>query len=127
MNASTAAASLSSKRSRLNGADATLTATHHVALIGDAFVDINLSGLTRLPAYGIDVPCGGVSITIGGSCANTARQLASIGAPSSIAATFFSCVGGDSMGEHFRRSVAEEGLLADCETSLHTLPGVAQS
>jgi sugar/nucleoside kinase (ribokinase family) len=99
---------------------------HRVALLGDAFVDINLSGLARLPQWGIDVPCAGVRLTIGGSCCNTARQLASLGA-GSVRATFFSCVGGDSMGDHFRRSLLEEGLLADCDTSLHRLDDVPQS
>ena len=30
-----------------------------VALIGDAFVDFNLTGLSRLPSWGADVPCAG--------------------------------------------------------------------
>ena len=50
-----------------------------VALIGDAFVDIQVSGLQRLPAWSEDRDCTGVQMLPGGSCANVARQLASLG------------------------------------------------
>ena len=99
---------------------------HRVALIGDAFVDLNLSGLARLPEWGIDVPCAGVTVTVGGSCANTARQLASLGR-ASISATFFSCVGDDAMGQYFQRALRDENLLVDQEASLHVETGVPQS
>ena len=97
-----------------------------MALLGDAFIDINLSGLVRLPSYGIDVPCQGVKMTVGGSCANTARQLASLGRQK-ISATFFSSVGDDELGALFRRSLREENLLENPDTSLHILSGVPQS
>ena len=97
-----------------------------VAFIGDAFMDINLSGLARLPQWGIDVPCAGVRLTVGGSCANTARQLASL-ARDDLATHFFSCVGEDDMGKLFRRALSEEDLLVNPDSSLHVLPGVAQS
>ena len=111
----------SAKRRRDDGHDV----HHRIALIGDAFMDINLSGLARLPSWGIDVPCGGVKLTVGGSCANTARQLASVGRD--LHTTFFSCIGDDDMGAHFRNALRDEGLIKNTETSLHVLPNVPQS
>ena len=102
-------------------------ATTRAALIGDAFMDINLSGLSRLPQWGIDVPCAGVRLTVGGSCANTARQFASLAHDEGCEAMFFSCLGDDDMGAHFKRALREEGLLANTDASLHVLPGVPQS
>lgn len=111
---------------RKRARDTTDDALPRVALIGDAFMDINLAGLVRLPQWGIDVPCAGVQLTVGGSCANTARQLASIGRDN-FQASFFSGVGDDSMGNSFRRALREEGLLVDVDTSLHVLKAVPQS
>ena len=97
-----------------------------VALIGDAFVDFNLSGLQRLPAWGTDVPCAGVRMLPGGSCANTARQLGSLGG-SSVAVSFFGAVGDDDLGRFFIRALSEEGHVVGAESTLHRLAGVPQS
>ena len=102
------------------------TVPKRVALIGDAFVDFNLSGLQRLPAWGTDVPCAGVRMLPGGSCANTARQLGSLGG-SSIAASFFGAVGDDDLGRFFIRALSEEGHVVGAESTLHRLAGVPQS
>ena len=51
-----------------------------VALLGDAFVDVQVAGLQERPAWGRDVTCDAVALLPGGSCANTARHLASLGA-----------------------------------------------
>ena len=115
---------MNAKRQRV--ASTGVASMKRAALIGDAFMDINLSGLTRLPQWGIDVPCAGVQLTVGGSCANTARQLASL-ARDECTTSFFSCLGNDDMGAHFKRALREEGLLADTEASLCVLPGVPQS
>lgn len=97
-----------------------------VALIGDAFVDFNLSGLSRLPSWGTDVACAGVSMLPGGSCANTARQLGSL-AGVSVSTSFFGAVGDDALGSFFARALSDEGLLVGTESSLIRIPGVPQS
>ena len=97
-----------------------------VALIGDAFVDFNLTGLTRLPSWGTDVPCAGVRMLPGGSSANTARQLASLGGPT-MAVSFYGAVGDDELGKYFVRALSDEGLLVGAQESLHPIEGVPQS
>lgn len=97
-----------------------------IALLGDAFVDVQVDGLSQLPAWGVDRACSSVRMLAGGSCANTARQLASLGG-GAAKVCFFSAVGDDEFGRFYRRELASEGALACAETTLVTLPGTPQS
>jgi sugar/nucleoside kinase (ribokinase family) len=97
-----------------------------VALIGDAFVDVCVSGLERLPAWSEDRSCSGVRMVAGGSCGNTARQLASL-THGEFAVSFFTATGDDEAGALFRRTLLQEGLLIDVERTVQVLPSTPQS
>jgi sugar/nucleoside kinase (ribokinase family) len=97
-----------------------------VALLGDIFVDLQAHGVSGLPAWGEDRMASAVHLLPGGSCANTARHLASI-ARSSFCVSLFSTLGDDELGRHFLRRVIEEGLLHEPHATLRLLPGVPQS
>ena len=51
-----------------------------IVIIGDAIMDVQVSGLAHLPDWGKDRECQAVGLLPGGSAANVARQLGSIGA-----------------------------------------------
>ena len=97
-----------------------------VALLGDAFVDVQVGGVAILPSWGTDVSCSSVRLLPGGACGNTARQLGSLGA-GETEVHFFSCVGGDEAGSHYVQTLEMEGILARPRQSLHVLSGVPQS
>jgi len=97
-----------------------------VALIGDAFVDVQINGVSSIPAWGGCSECSGVQILPGGSCCNVGRQLASISG-GELEALFFSTVGDDDMGRFYTRALAGEGLLAELEHTLCVRAGVPQS
>lgn len=96
-----------------------------MALLGDIFVDLHADGVSGLPEWGEDRSASAVHLLPGGSCANTARQLASIAAGFSV--SLFSTLGDDELGRHFLRRVTEEALLHEPQSTLRLLPGVAQS
>ena len=73
---------------------------HLVACLGDAFVDVQVAGVAALPSWGEDAECQGVSLLPGGSCANAARHLASIGREE-LSVSFFTCIGDDESGRCF--------------------------
>ena len=73
---------------------------HLVACLGDAFVDVQVAGVAALPSWGEDAECQGVSLLPGGSCANAARHLASIGREE-LSVSFFTCIGDDEFGRCF--------------------------
>lgn len=73
------------------------TSRRLVACLGDAFVDVQVAGVRALPSWGEDAECQGVSLLPGGSCANAARHLASIG-QEELCVSFFTCVGDDEFG-----------------------------
>ena len=102
-------------------------APRSIALIGDAFVDFVLSGVGRLPTWGTDVPCSGVRMLPGGSCANTARQISALGSGGRLAVSFLSCVGSDEPGRFFVKALADEGGLVEVAQTLQPCAGVAQS
>ena len=78
---------------------------------GDAFVDVQVAGVAALPSWGEDAECQGVSLLPGGSCANAARHLASIGREE-LSVSFFTCIGDDEFGRWFLSKLKDEGLLA---------------
>lgn len=98
-----------------------------VALIGDAFVDVQVSGVTDIPAWGTDVACSSVRLLPGGSCGNTARQLASLGLEKNLETFFFSVVGDDEAGRHYVRTLDEERGLTEPRATLHVAEGTPQS
>mmetsp|Transcript_23031 Transcript_23031/g.58674 ORF Transcript_23031/g.58674 Transcript_23031/m.58674 type:complete len:335 (-) Transcript_23031:529-1533(-) len=97
-----------------------------VVVIGDAIVDVQVSGLVQLPEWGKDRDCAAVSMLPGGSASNVARQLGSIGA-GSVRVSFLSAVGDDEMGRFFLRTLSAEAFVADAASTLQVLPETAQS
>ena len=93
-----------------------------VAFMGDAFVDVQVAGLSKLPAWGTDVSCEKVRLLPGGSCANAARHLGRLGTERGIIASFHAGVGNDEFGRHFRSVLAAEGHLEATAHTLHELP-----
>ena len=102
------------------------TARRLVACLGDAFVDVQVAGVRALPSWGGDAECQGVSLLPGGSCANAARHLASIG-QEELCVSFFTCVGDDEFGRWFLSKLKDEGLLAAPDESILVRAGVPQS
>ena len=87
-----------------------------VVCVGDVMVDV--SALLAGPlATGSDTP-GSISVRDGGSGANTAAWLASLG----VATTFVGCVGADAFGERAIAALAASGVApaVRIETSLPT-------
>ena len=99
---------------------------HLVACLGDAFVDVQVAGVAALPSWGEDAECQGVSLLPGGSCANAARHLASIGREE-LSVSFFTCIGDDEFGRWFLSKLKDEGLLAAPDESVLVCAGVPQS
>ena len=97
-----------------------------VAMLGDAFVDVQVSGLRSLPSWGQDVTCKGIQLLAGGSCANAARHLASLGRDQ-LTVSFCSALGDDDLGRYFLSKLREEGLLARPDESIAVLEKVPQS
>lgn len=97
-----------------------------IALLGDIFVDLHAHGVSGLPEWGEDRTASAVHLLPGGSCANTARHLASI-TSNSFCVSLFSTLGDDELGRHFLRRVTEEALLHEPHSTLRLLPGVPQS
>jgi len=97
-----------------------------VACLGDVFVDLQADGVSGLPEWGTDHSASAVRLLPGGSCANTARNLASI-CQGGISVSLFSTLGDDELGRFFLRRVTQEGLLDGVNPSLQLLPGVPQS
>ena len=97
-----------------------------VALVGDAFVDVQVGGVSQLPSWGADVSCSSVRLLPGGSCGNTARHLGSLG-KGDLRASFFSCVGDDEAGAHYVRTLDTEGALRTPRDTLCILPSTPQS
>ena len=102
------------------------TSRRLVACLGDAFVDVQVAGVQALPGWGEDAECQGVSLLPGGSCANAARHLASIGREE-LCVSFFTCVGDDEFGRWFLSKLRDEGLLAAPDQSVIVRSGVPQS
>jgi len=101
-------------------------ATRRAALIGDAFVDVQVGGVGALPCWGTDVACSSVRLLPGGACGNTARQLGALGG-CELEAFFYSCVGDDEPGRHYLRTLEAEDSLTSPSRTLRLLPGVPQS
>ena len=97
-----------------------------VAFLGDAFVDVQVAGVQTLPGWGEDAECQGVSLLPGGSCANAARHLASIGRDE-LSVCFCTCVGDDEFGRWFLQKLKDEALLSAPDKSVAVLAGVPQS
>ena len=97
-----------------------------VAILGDAFVDVQVGGVDALPRWGADVSCSSVKLMPGGSAGNTARQLGGL-ALAEMEASFFSCVGGDEAGAHYVQTLEAEGVLASPRQTLHVLADAPQS
>ena len=95
-------------------------------MLGDAFVDVQVTGLRTLPSWGQDTECQGVVLLPGGSCANAARHLASLGR-GQLSVSFCSTVGDDDFGRYFLSKVRDEGLLAAPDESVVVLDRVPQS
>ena len=95
-------------------------------MLGDTFVDVQVSGLRSLPSWGQDAECQGVVLLPGGSCANAARHLASIGREQ-LLVSFCSAVGDDDFGRYFLSRVRDEGLLVRPDESVVVLQKVPQS
>ena len=97
-----------------------------VAMLGDAFVDVQVSGMYSLPSWGQDAECQGVQLLAGGSCANAARHLASLGRDQ-LTVSFCSAVGDDDFGRYFLSKLRDEGLLARPDESIAVLEKAPQS
>eukprot|EP00967_Tisochrysis_lutea_P082472 scaffold114180_cov29-Tisochrysis_lutea.AAC.2 len=97
-----------------------------VAMLGDVFVDMQADGVSGLPEWGMDRTAAAVHLLPGGSCANTARNLAGL-ARGALSVSLFSALGDDELGRYFLRRVKEEGLLHSPESTLRLLPRVSQS
>lgn len=91
-----------------------------VACLGDSFVDVQVSGISKLPTWGTDTSCEMVRLLPGGSCANAARHLGCLGAHYNIEVLFYSGIGADEFGQYFRKRVTSEGISSD--ETLHVLP-----
>lgn len=51
-----------------------------IAVVGDSFVDVVVSGVTELPReWGQDQPISGVALSLGGSALNCAASIANLG------------------------------------------------
>ena len=111
---------------KMNDASSLPTHLPTVVVIGDSIVDISVMGMTHLPAWGADRDCSSVAMLPGGSAANVARQLGSIGSDV-LSVSFLSTVGDDEMGRFFRRTLVAEGRLADADATLHVLTDTPQS
>lgn len=97
-----------------------------VAIIGDTMVDIQVAGLQALPAWGADRDCRSVTMLPGGSAANVARQLGSIGI-GRVRVALFSTVGSDESGRFFLRALEEENVVATPRETLVVLDDTPQS
>ena len=93
------------------------SSSRRVALLGDAFVDVSVAGLTQLPAWGVDRDCSSVRMLVGGSCANTARHLGSLCA-GELSVYFFAGIGDDELGRFFKSELVRERAVCDAEETL---------
>ena len=94
-----------------------------IALVGDAFVDVQVGGVQGLPVWGADRACSSVRLLPGGSCANTARHLASL--CGGRRKTVLVCaMGDDTLGKFYSEALAKEPQLS---LRLVTLPDAASS
>ncbi len=75
-------------------------------VVGDANVDIILSGLPALPVLGQELEAAGSTVLPGGSCANCAVWLAGLGAE----VAFWGKVGRDMFGDFVIRAMGERGI-----------------
>jgi sugar/nucleoside kinase (ribokinase family) len=75
-------------------------------VVGDANVDIILSGLPALPILGQELEAAGSTVLPGGSCANCAAWLAGLGAD----VAFWGKVGRDMFGEFVLRAMWDRGI-----------------
>jgi sugar/nucleoside kinase (ribokinase family) len=75
-------------------------------VVGDANVDIILSGLPALPVLGQELEAAGSTVLSGGSCANCAAWLAGLGAD----VAFWGKVGRDMFGEFVIRAMRNRGI-----------------
>jgi sugar/nucleoside kinase (ribokinase family) len=75
-------------------------------VVGDANVDIILSGLPALPVLGRELEATGSTVLPGGSCANCAAWLAGLGAE----VAFWGRVGRDMFGEFILRAMRDRGI-----------------
>jgi sugar/nucleoside kinase (ribokinase family) len=75
-------------------------------VVGDANVDIILSGLPALPVLGQEMEAAGSTVLLGGSCANCAVWLAGLGAD----VAFWGKVGRDMFGDFVIRAMRERGV-----------------
>lgn len=90
-------------------------------------MDIQISGIPSLPQWGTDTPCNSVCLHPGGSCANTARHLASLVSELPFTVSFFSACGGDQFGKYFIRHLTSEGLLHKPSETIEILADTPQS
>ena len=97
-----------------------------IVIIGDAIMDVQVSGLAHLPDWGKDRECQAVGLLPGGSAANVARQLGSIGA-GECSVAFFSTVGDDELGQLMLRTMCSEGVLVEPRSTVRVLENTPQS
>ena len=79
-----------------------------VAFFGDAFVDVQTSPMTSLPAYGEDRVVNSVSIFPGGSVVNTARSFGALTRASGVAASVCVSLGDDHLGRIMQQTLEQE-------------------
>ncbi len=81
-----------------------------VLVIGDLNIDLILSGIPRLPAYGEEVLATGITRRLGGSAANFAVCCARLG----MSVAFVANVGRDDFGELLISELRRWGIATDC-------------
>ncbi|KAG8466721.1 hypothetical protein KFE25_008100 [Diacronema lutheri] len=96
--------------------------TLRVGVIGDIYVDL-LCKVDELPVWGEDRLASATLLSPGGSTANTARFLGSLGG---VAVRLFSAVGDDAFGAYFREQLEAEACAA-IDGSVAVLTGVPTS
>jgi sugar/nucleoside kinase (ribokinase family) len=79
-------------------------------VVGDANVDIVISGIDGFPMLGHEHSCEFFSMHLGGSSANCASCLAGLGA----AVDFWGKVGGDALGDFVLRELQQHHIDASC-------------
>ena len=89
-----------------------------VLVVGDLNIDLILSGIPRLPAYGEEVLATGITRRLGGSAANFAVCCARLG----MSVAFVANVGQDDFGAFLVGELARWGVATDY---VHTHPELA--
>ncbi|KAJ1641463.1 Ribokinase-like protein, partial [Pavlovales sp. CCMP2436] len=94
-----------------------------IGVLGDIYVDL-LCKVAELPVWGEDRLASTTLLAAGGSTANTARFLGSLGGGNVV--RLFSAVGNDLFGSYFIEQLRSEGCVTT-DGSLVVLPGVPTS